>query len=125
MKGGVDKMGMGEVFRRAKAGDRPLYRRAWHDTDDPLVAEARAQTLAIQRLQVWLRLAYAVLALAVLLAYWGFAEGGGLVAGVSGIVVGIPALACVMVLRTGISHGRANVNAMLTALEQQAASESS
>ena len=94
-----------------------LYRRKWKETSNPLVNEARAQTLAIQRLQVWLRLAYAVLAVAVLLGYWGFSEGGGLVAGVAGVVLGIIALVVTLVLRTGISHGRQNVNAMLEQLE--------
>ena len=94
-----------------------LYRRKWEETDNPLVNEARAQTLAIQRLQVWLRLAYAVLAVAVLLGYWGFFEKGGLVAGVVGAVLGLIALFVVIVLRTGISHGRQNVNAMLEELE--------
>ena len=96
-----------------------LYRRAWRETNDPLVAEARAQTLALQRLQLWLRLAYSVLALGVLLGYWGFAKDGGLVPGVIGCVIGALALACVFVLRTGISHGRRNVNAMLDELEHR------
>ena len=109
-------MGFREMLR-GKAGEPSLYRRAWSQTDNPLVAEARAQTLAIQRLQLWLRLAYSVLALAALLGYWGFAEGGGMVAGVGGAVLGVLALACVLVLRTGIANGRRNVNAMLEALE--------
>ena len=41
--------------------ERKLYRREWAETNNPLVNEARAQTLALQRLQVWLRLAYAAL----------------------------------------------------------------
>lgn len=94
-----------------------LYRRKWEETSNPLVNEARAQTLAIQRLQVWLRLAYAVLAVAVLLGYWGFSEGGGIVAGVAGVVLGVISLLVIVVLRTGISNGRQNVNAMLEELE--------
>ena len=94
-----------------------LYRRKWEETSNPLVNEARAQTLAIQRLQVWLRLAYAVLAVAVLLGYWGFSEGGGIVAGVAGVVLGVISLLVIVVLRTGISNGRQNVNAMLAELE--------
>ena len=98
--------------------DQPsLYRRAWRETDNPIVIEARAQTLAIQRLQIWLRLAYSALALAALLGYWGFAEGGSKAAGIAGVVLGAFALVCVFVLRTGIAHGRANVNAMLQTLE--------
>jgi hypothetical protein len=105
---------------RSGHGDAPsLYRRAWAESNDPLVAEARAQTLAIQRLEVWLRLAYSVLALAFLLAYWGLAEADNRVAGVIGIVLGVLAFAVVFVLRTGISHGRSNVQAMLTHLEER------
>ena len=96
-------MGFREMLR-GKAGEPSLYRRAWSQTDNPIVIEARAQTLAIQRLQLWLRLAYSVLALAALLGYWGFAEGGGLVAGVIGAVLGALALVCVLVLRTGITR---------------------
>lgn len=94
-----------------------LYRREWKQTDNPLINEARAQTLAIQRLQIWLRLGYSVLALAFLLAYWGFAEGGGVWAGVIGVIVGLLSFAVVMVLRTGIDHGRRNVNAMLESVQ--------
>jgi hypothetical protein len=97
---------------------RKLYRRKWEETDNPLVKEARAQTLALQRLQVWLRLAYAFLAGGVLLGYWGFAEGGGLWAKILGIVIAVLSFAVVMVLRTGIDHGRRNVNAMLDELER-------
>lgn len=103
-----------------KRKERKLYRREWADTDNPLVAEARAQTLALQRLQIWLRLGYAALAMAVLLAYWGFAENGGLVAGIAGCVLGVLAFAVVMVLRIGIDHGRKNVNAMLEEMESSA-----
>lgn len=38
---------------------------------------------------------------------------------VAGIVLGVVAFGCVIVLRTGISHGRANVQAMLNELEQR------
>lgn len=104
---------------REEAKHPSLYRRAWHETDNPLVAEARAQTLALQRLQVWLRLAYSILAVAVLLGYWGLVEGGSRVWGVVGVIVGALSLVCVLVLRTGISHGRRNVEAMLEALSGQ------
>lgn len=101
--------------------ERRLYRREWKDTDNPLVEEARAQTLALQRLQVWLRLAYAMLAASFLLGYWGFAEGGGTVAGVVGAVLCVLTFAVVAVLRIGISHGRDNVNAMLESMRAPAA----
>lgn len=106
-------------------GKPSLYRREWAETSDPLVAEARAQTLAIQRLEVWLRLAYSVLAFGFLLGYWGFYAKGGTAFGVIGVVLSLLALLCVMVLRTGISHGRANVLAMLENLQERSQTENS
>jgi hypothetical protein len=94
-----------------------LYRRKWEETSTPLVNEARAQTLAIQRLLVWLRLGYAVLALSVLLCYWGFTEPIKIAPAVAGIVLGLVSLFVVIVLRCGIRNGRRNVNAMLDELE--------
>jgi hypothetical protein len=117
-------MALRDLLRKSDDGPR-LYRRAWSETADPLVAEARAQTLAIQQLQIWLRLAYSVLALAALVGYWGFAKGGGTVFGVLGVILGIVAFAVVVVLRTGIGHGRANVQAMLSELERRKDSVSS
>ena len=101
-----------------------LYRRQWAETDNPLVKEARAQTLAIQRLQMWLRLAYSALALAALLGYWGFTDGKNLPAGIAGIVLGALSLGVVIVLRVGISNGRRNVEAMLEALRPDDPSDS-
>lgn len=100
-----------------------LYRREWTETDDPLVAEARAQTLAIQQLQLWLRLAYSALALAVLIGYWAYTEERGMVLIVVSAVFGAFALAVVMVLRTGISNGRKNVEAMLEELSKRGTAE--
>ena len=102
-------------------GEQRLYRRKWAETDNALVNEARAQTLAIQRLQVWLRLAYAILAIAVLISYWGFTTANALVAGIVGVVLGVCAFLVVAVLRVGISNGRKNVNAMLEELHTQSA----
>ncbi len=97
--------------------ERKLYRRKWAPSDNPLVDEARQQTLALQRLQVWLRLAYAGISIGVLVAYWGFSESGGVVFGVIGVIMAIISFAIAMVLRTGIDHGRKNVNAMLEELQ--------
>ena len=109
--------------------EEKIHRREWAQTDNPLVDEARAQTLAIQRLQVWLRLGYAVLAVAVLLAYWGFGDDAGdhaaalaVVAGVIGVALGVLTLAVVIVLRVGITHGRQNVNAMLEDIQSSVSS---
>jgi hypothetical protein len=102
---------------RKKSGEKQLYRRKWTETSNPLVAEARAQTLAIQRLQIWLRLGYAVLAIAVLMGYYGFSNEGFLPLGIVGVVLGILSFVVVAVLRVGIGNGRKNVNAMLEELQ--------
>lgn len=94
-----------------------LHRQPWSETSNPLVVEARSQTLAIQQLQLWLRLAYSALALSVLLGYWGLSDNRHVVLGVIGVVLSVIALAVVVVLRTGIRNGRANVEAMLKVLE--------
>ena len=104
---------------RTREGGPTLYRRQWAETSDPLVAEARAQTLAIQQLQLWLRLVYSALALAVLLAYWGLSDRQNLALGIAGAVLCVPALVAVVELRTGIRNGRSNVEAMLKVLEQE------
>lgn len=106
-------------------GKPSLYRREWTESNDPIVKEARAQTLAIQRLQTWLRLAYSFLALGVLIGYWGVTEKDSIALGILGGVIGTLAFVCVFVLRTGIAHGRANVNAMLDSLEGRVGKSSS
>lgn len=109
-------MALWDLLRR-NGGDPALYRRQWSETSDPLVAEARSQTLAIQQLQLWLRLAYSALALAVLLGYWGLSGRQHLVLGIAGSVLAVLFFAVVVVLRTGIRNGRRNVEAMLKVLE--------
>ena len=101
---------------RSREGRPTLYRQPWSETSNPLVAEARSQTLAIQQLQLWLRLAYSALALAALLGYWGFTDGKSIPAGIAGVVLGVFSLAVVIILRTGIANGRRNVEAMLETL---------
>lgn len=97
--------------------ERKLYRKEWEETDNPLVNEARQQTLALQRLQTWMRLAYAGIAAGALLAYWGFTQGNNVVAGVVGVIVAVIFFVIAMVFRIGIRNGRKNVNAMLEHLE--------
>lgn len=102
---------------RSREGSPTLYRQPWSETSNPLVAEARSQTLAIQQLQLWLRLAYSALALAALLAYWGFSDNQNVAVGIVSVALCAIALMVVIVLRTGIRNGRANVEAMLRELE--------
>ena len=107
--------------RTGQTGEKRIYRRKWAESSNPLVIEARSQTLALQRLQTWLRLAYALLAAAVLLAYWGFVEADQIVFGVCGCVMAVVVFAAVVVLRIGIRNGRENVSRMLDVLESQKA----
>ena len=46
-------------------------------TREDLVREAKLQTDAIQRLNVWLRLGYSLVAAGFIVGYWGFCGGGG------------------------------------------------
>ena len=46
-------------------------------TRDDLIREARLQTDAIQRLNVWLRIGYSLVAAGFIVGYWGFYGGGG------------------------------------------------
>lgn len=84
-----------------------------HDSNDALLKEANAQTKAIMRLEVYMRAAYSVVAIGVLLILWGFVGSSQLGWGIAGIVcvaLGVPAA---IVLHTGIDHGKKNVNKML------------
>ena len=56
-------------------------------TRDDLIREAKLQTDAIQRLNVWLRIGYSLLAVGFILGYWGFYGGGGTAFAVVGIVL--------------------------------------
>ena len=56
-------------------------------TRDDLIREAKLQTDAIQRLNVWLRIGYSLLAVGFILGYWGFYGGGGAAFGALGVVL--------------------------------------
>jgi hypothetical protein len=92
---------------------------ARHEASDPLLREAQAQTRALMRLQVYKRLAYSLVAIGVILAWWGLVGGSSRAAGIAGVVlvaIGVPASA---VLYVGIKHGRTNVENMLYDYEVQ------
>lgn len=91
----------------------PLDTKDW--TRNDLIKEARLQTEAIQRLGVCLRLGYSLLAVGVILTYWGLCSGGGVVACVVGVVLALVGAVSSLLLRVGITNARKNVGAILAA----------
>lgn len=92
---------------------------ASHETTDPLLKEAQDQTRALMRLQAYKRLAYSLVAIGVILVWWGLVGGSSKVAGIAGVVlvaIGAPSSA---VLYVGIKHGKQNVENMLFDYEVQ------
>ena len=92
---------------------------ASHETSDPLLKEAQDQTRALMRLQAYKRLAYSLVAIGVILVWWGLLGGSSRVAGIAGVVlvaIGAPSSA---VLYVGIKHGKQNVENMLFDYEVQ------
>lgn len=92
---------------------------ASHETSDPLLKEAQDQTRALMRLQAYKRLAYSLVAIGVILVWWGLVGGSSKAAGIAGVVlvaIGVPSSA---VLYVGIKHGKQNVENMLFDYEVQ------
>ena len=92
---------------------------ASHETSDPLLKEAQDQTRALMRLQAYKRLAYSLVAIGVILVWWGLVGGSSRVAGSAGgvlVAIGAPSSA---VLYVGIKHGKQNVENMLFDYEVQ------
>ncbi|OFK23682.1 hypothetical protein [Olsenella sp. HMSC062G07] len=82
---------------------------------EALIREADVQTRAIMNLEVWKRIAYSLLAVGALLAYWNIYQGGpawALVVGMSTFV--LSALASVMLYMV-VERGKANVRTMMMA----------
>lgn len=79
-----------------------------------LVREAQAQTRAIQRLSVWLRAGYSLVAIGFILGLWGYQQGStpAIVGGVACLVIGVPVAA---VLKVGTTRARKNVERILVA----------
>ena len=88
--------------------------------DNPLVVEARMQSKALGTLAVYRRLAYSVVAIGALLIYWSVYADGGTVQLVIGILLLVVAVPCAALLHIGISHGKANVQKIIDALQQEA-----
>ena len=84
-------------------------------TRDDLVKEAKLQTDAIQRLNVWLRIGYSLLALGFILGYWGFYGGGGTGFGIAGVVLLLVGALVSVVLKVGTTNAKRNVRSILAA----------
>ncbi len=84
-------------------------------TREDLVREAKLQTDAIQRLNVWLRIGYSLVAAGFLLGYWGFYGGGGTVPGVLGVVLLVLGALVSVALKVGTTNAKKNVRNILAA----------
>ena len=86
-----------------------------HDLSrEQLVKEAKLQTDAIQRLNVWLRLGYSLVAAGFLVGMWGMqgGPGWGVPAGIACLVIGVPVS---VILKVGTTNAKKNVERMLAA----------
>lgn len=84
-------------------------------TRDDLIKEAKLQTDAIQRLNVWLRIGYSLVALGFILGYWGFYGGGGTGFGIAGVVLLLVGALVSVVLKVGTTNAKRNVRNILAA----------
>ena len=86
-------------------------------TREDLVREAKLQTDAIQRLNVWLRIGYSLVALGFILGYWGFYGGGGTGFGALGVVLLVLGAIVSAVLKVGTTNAKKNVRNILAAAD--------
>lgn len=92
-----------------------MHEKHGHDLSrDDLIREAKMQTDAIQRLNVWLRLGYSLVAIGFLVGMWGMqgGPGWGVPAGIVCLVVGTPLS---IVLKVGTTNAKKNVERILEA----------
>ena len=100
---------------------KPLDTSNWTRAD--ALREAKLQTDAVQRLNVWLRLGYSVVAIGFLLGYGGFFGGYGTVIGVVGIVVLLLGAAAALVLKVGITNAKKNIERILATVDAASGSD--
>ena len=83
-------------------------------TRSDIIKEAKLQTDAIQRLGVWLRLAYSLVAIGFIIGLWASQVGStaGVVGAVACLVIGVPSA---VILKVGTTRAHRNVEAMLAA----------
>lgn len=102
---------------------KPLDTSQWTRSD--ALREARLQTVAIQRLTVWLRLAYSLVAVGFLLGYGGLFGGYGTGFGAAGVVLLVIGAAASIVLKVGTTNAKKNVEKILAEAETTPDSSSS
>ena len=84
---------------------------------EDLIKEAGMQTAAIQKIKVWLRLAYSACAIGFLLGWWGFYGNGPAPAGIGGIVLLVLGVLLAVPLKIGVTNATRNVEHILAAAE--------
>lgn len=90
---------------------KPVNTENWSRAD--LIKEAKMQADAIQRLKVWLRLGYSLIAVGVILLIWSSSSRSGIAAAAGAVclVLGVPAA---LILRVGVTRATANVEGILS-----------
>ena len=81
-----------------------------------LIAEADLQTRAIMRMEVWKRIAYSLIAVGALLAYWNTYQGGPSWSLVVGIIVMVVSVLTGLMLYLVVERAKANVRAMMRSI---------
>lgn len=100
-----------------KAALMALDTKNW--TRDDLIKEASMQTAAIQKIKVWLRLAYSACAIGFLLGWWGLYGSGPAPAGVAGVVLLIVGVVLAVPIKIGVTNATKNVERILAAAEKK------
>ncbi len=77
------------------------------------------QTAAIQKIKVWLRLAYSACAIGFLLGWWGFYGNGPAPAGIAGIVLLLAGVFVGVPIKIGVTNATRNVEKILAAAEEK------
>ncbi len=88
-------------------------------TRDDLIKEASMQTTAIQKIKVWLRLAYSACAIGFLLGWWGFYGSGPFPAGVCGVILLVVGAVLAVPIKIGVTNATKNVERILAAAEEK------
>ena len=85
------------------------------DHGNVLIEEARLQTQALFWLGVWKRAALSLMAVGLVLAWWGIFLSAGIIRGVLGIAIALAGGAAARIIRRGMVHGKKNVEQILKA----------
>ncbi len=86
-------------------------------TKDDLLKEAGMQTTAIQKIKVWLRLAYSAATVGFLLGWWGIYGSGPLAVGIVGVVLLVVGVLLAVPIKIGVTNAEKNVERILAAVE--------